>query len=204
MLVKIFNAFEQGDKDITRQFGGLGLGLAITKAMVEAHGGQIIVHSDGKDKGSSFKVVVHALEGSQKKRPKPKVSSNGTLTNAKILLVEDNFDTSKVMKVLLERRGFVVEIANTVAESIEAAKATKFDLVISDIGLPDGSGLDIIKALNAIHPVRSIALSGLGMEDDIRKSLDAGFDMHLVKPVNFDQLHEAVTKLLSTKTAPAA
>lgn len=204
MLAKIFNAFEQGDKDITRQFGGLGLGLAITKAMVEAHGGQIIVQSEGRDKGASFKVVVHALEGAQKKRPKQRVPTNGTLTNAKILLVEDNFDTSKVMKVLLERRGFVVEIANTVAESIEAAKATKFDLVISDIGLPDGSGLDIIKALNAIHPVRSIALSGLGMDDDIRKSLDAGFDMHLVKPVNFDQLLEAVTKLLQTKTAPAA
>ncbi|HET6512902.1 MAG TPA: response regulator [Candidatus Kapabacteria bacterium] len=204
MLKKIFNAFEQGDKDITRQFGGLGLGLAITKAMVEAHGGQIIVDSQGKDKGASFKVVLHALEGASKKRPNQKVPMNGTHANAKILLVEDNFDTSKVMKVLLERRGFTVEIANSVAESIEAARATKFDLVISDIGLPDGSGLDIIKALNAIHPVRSIALSGLGMEDDIRKSLDAGFDMHLVKPVNFEQLHEAVTKLLQSAPATAA
>jgi PAS domain S-box-containing protein len=201
MLAKIFNAFEQGDKDITRQFGGLGLGLAITKAMVEAHGGQIVVNSDGKDKGASFKVVLHALEGTQKKRPRPRSTGNGTRSNARILLVEDNFDTSKVMKVLLERRGFVVEIANSVAEAIEAAKLTAFDLVISDIGLPDGSGLDIIKALNAIRPVRGIALSGLGMEDDIRNSIDAGFDVHLVKPVNFEQLHEAVTKLL--RTAPA-
>lgn len=204
MLAKIFNAFEQGDKDITRQFGGLGLGLAITKAMVEAHGGQILVNSEGKNKGSSFKVVLQVVEESQKQRPNSKAQTNGAITSAKILLVEDNFDTSKVMKVLLERRGFTVEIANTVAESIEAAKGTKFDLVISDIGLPDGSGLDIIKALNVIHPVRSIALSGLGMDDDIRNSLDAGFDMHLVKPVNFEQLLEAVTKLLQTTPATAA
>jgi PAS domain S-box-containing protein len=203
MLAKIFNAFEQGDKDITRQFGGLGLGLAITKAMVEAHGGEIFVDSKGKDKGASFKVVIHALEGPSKKRPKQKVAVNGTPKHAKILLVEDNFDTSKVMKVLLERRGFSVEIANSVAEALESAKGGSFDLLISDIGLPDGSGLDIIKALNAIHPVRSIALSGLGMEDDIRKSLDAGFDIHLVKPINFEQLYEAVTKLLQTAPATA-
>lgn len=203
MLEKIFNAFEQGDKDITRQFGGLGLGLAITKAMVEAHGGEIRVQSDGKDKGASFSVMFHALDSTQKKRPKVTAPTNGHRSGARILLAEDNADTSRVMKVLLERRGYTVTIANSVVEAIEAAKAERFDLLISDIGLPDGSGLDIIKAFNAIHPVRSIALSGLGMDDDIRKSLNAGFDLHIVKPVNFDQLQEAVSKLLSTQPATA-
>lgn len=205
VLGRIFNAFEQGDKDITRQFGGLGLGLAITKALVDAHGGQISAKSDGKDKGSTFEVRLEVAESSGQQN-----NSNGQSTaramhkkGAKILLVEDNSDTSKVMKVLLERRGFTVEIANSVAQAMEAGKTDSFDILISDIGLPDGSGLDIIKALSALRPVRGIALSGLGMEEDIRKSLDAGFDVHLVKPVNFEHLHDAVSKLLSSLPAAA-
>jgi PAS domain S-box-containing protein len=210
MLNKIFNAFEQGDKDITRQFGGLGLGLAITKAMVEAHGGLITVSSDGKDKGATFSVALHTVENSKRRKTlSSKPSSGNGASNghhpkgARILLAEDNLDTSRVMKVLLERRGFDVTIAHSVADAIHAGQSGSFDLLISDIGLPDGSGHEIIKALNALHPVRSIALSGLGMEEDIRKSIDAGFDLHLVKPVNFDQLQEAVTKLLNTQTATA-
>lgn len=204
VLGRIFNAFEQGDKEITRQFGGLGLGLAITKAMVEAHGGHIHAHSDGKDKGAIFTVEL-ATQESAVTRPQHQRTPgrNGRSTKARILLVEDNLDTSKVMQVLLERRGFSVSIASTLAEALEAARKETFDLVISDIGLPDGSGLDLMKAMNAIRPVRGIALSGLGMEDDIKKSLAAGFELHLVKPINFELLNDAVNKILSSESVSA-
>jgi CheY-like chemotaxis protein len=113
-------------------------------------------------------------------------------SDIRILLVDDHLDTALAMRKLLERLGYRISIANTLAEAVTSYQVDPVDLVISDIGLPDGSGLELIRQLNAMRPVTGIALSGFGMEDDVRKSKEAGFYEHLTKPVNFQRLHALI------------
>src|SRR5665213_3046636 len=197
-LESVFNAFDQGGKAITRRFGGLGLGLAISKALVEQHRGRIWAESDGLEKGATFTIEVPParLEKSEllKRNTLADISVNGV---ARILLVEDNNDTSRAMQILFERKGFKVKTANSVESAMELSKTYVADLVISDIGLPDGDGLEVIQRLNAIRPTRGIAISGFGMDEDRRRSLAAGFNAHLVKPINFDELSRIAHKLLA-------
>jgi PAS domain S-box-containing protein len=209
-LARVFNAFDQGDKTITRRFGGLGLGLAISKALVDQHGGMIHAHSEGANLGSTFTIELPTVDPNippkeKKKRKNSNVTpgsiSGGVETpvvqsTGRILLVEDNNDTSQAIQVLLERKGFTVLVAHTVQSAIEIAKTYPCDLVISDIGLPDGTGLEMIRKLNQIRPTRGIAMSGFGMEEDVQRSLSAGFYAHLVKPIRFEQLNEVLQQML--------
>jgi DNA-binding response OmpR family regulator len=114
-----------------------------------------------------------------------------------ILLVEDHDDTAMMMKLLLERKGYQVNVAPNVADALDVASRKGFDLLICDIGLPDGSGIDLINQLNERSPVKGLALSGFGMEDDIKRSIEAGFAEHLIKPVSYQKLREAIQRLLS-------
>jgi len=113
-----------------------------------------------------------------------------------ILLVEDHADTALVMKLLLERKGYHVTTAPSVGAALEVASRENFDLLISDIGLPDGSGIDLIQRLSERRPVKGIALSGFGMEEDVRRSIEAGFAEHLIKPVSYQKLREAIQRIL--------
>lgn len=117
-------------------------------------------------------------------------------SDRRILLVEDNLDTSRVMKKLLERVGYGVETADGVASALRASEREKFDLVISDVGLPDGSGLDLIRQLLAKYPVKAIALSGYDLDEQIRQGQSDGWVEHLVKPVDMQQLEAAIRRLL--------
>jgi CheY-like chemotaxis protein len=112
----------------------------------------------------------------------------------RILLVEDHADTRKVLTKLLGTIGCAVTATGSVREAIEAADRQDFDLLVSDIGLPDGTGLDVMKHVAAHYPLRGIALSGYGQDDDLRRSQEAGFVAHLTKPVNLQALHEAIRK----------
>lgn len=111
-----------------------------------------------------------------------------------ILLVEDHVDTAAAMGRLLNRIGYGVKTATTVAAALDVAERENFDLIISDIGLPDGTGLDLMRQLLQRKPIKGIVLSGYGMEDDLRASQEAGFVEHLIKPVNFDQLQQAIRR----------
>ena len=111
-------------------------------------------------------------------------------------MVDDHQDTCLGMKMLLERRGYRITLAHTADQAIEKAQAEKFDLLISDIGLPDRSGYELMKELRAKNALRGIALSGFGMENDINQARAAGFSEHLTKPINFDRLDEAIRNLL--------
>src|SRR5690606_29900855 len=113
----------------------------------------------------------------------------------RILLVEDHQDTLQIMCRLLRRLGYTVEAASSKQAAIEAARASEPDLLISDIGLPDGSGLDLMRELKSIRPLRGIALSGFGREADIARSREAGFCNHLVKPINFHELEEMIQQV---------
>lgn len=200
---RVFDAFEQGGAEITRQFGGLGLGLNISKALVEAHGGKIGVHSDGLGRGARFAVELPvraaAPDGAgadpQIHPPDARVEGQQVSLKPRILLVEDHPDTAAMMAKILRRLGHHVTTADGVASALQVAASERFDVVVSDIGLPDGSGLDLMRQLLARHPVKGIALSGFGMEQDILRSRDAGFLEHLVKPIDIEQLKKTLQKI---------
>ena len=114
-----------------------------------------------------------------------------------LLVVEDDEATLRILTRLLRRRGHTVVSATSLATALEVAANEEFDLVISDIGLPDGSGIELMRTLQSVKPIRGIAVSGFGMEEDVRRSREAGFAEHLTKPISFKQLHEAVQRLIS-------
>jgi signal transduction histidine kinase len=193
---RIFDAFEQGGRAMTRQFGGLGLGLAIVKRLVELHHGKISVYSEGRNRGAKFRVelplcsaeLAEDAQGSAQSAPG---------RSRRILLVEDNGDTAQTMKMLLSECGYVVETAGDVRQALKAVESASFDLLLSDLGLPDGSGIDLMQELRRRgNALKGIALSGYGQEQDIRRSKDAGFSAHLVKPADADALIETIAALV--------
>jgi len=206
MLPTIFNAFEQGSQGVTRLFGGLGLGLSICRGLVDLHGGKLTATSAGQGQGATFTVVLPISLEAEAARPREGGSwADGTasLKGGRLLLVEDHVDTAVVMTKLLRSYGYDVRTADTVAAAQRAVDAEHFDLLLCDIGLPDGSGLDLMRQLTARHPIKGIALSGFGTEDDVSRSKAAGFQEHLVKPVDIDQLERALDRMLAAP-GPAA
>jgi CheY-like chemotaxis protein len=197
MLPRIFDAFEQGE-GITRQFGGLGLGLAISKALVELHGGSISVHSDGHGKGATFVVEIPARREAEEAIPMrpPQESGAKDAGNLRLLVVEDHADTARTLSRILRAAGFSVIAADNVENALKLAATAEFDLMLSDIGLPDGTGYDLLREVRKHRPVQAIAMSGFGMEEDLRKSREAGFAEHLVKPVNIPELIEAIRRIV--------
>jgi signal transduction histidine kinase/CheY-like chemotaxis protein len=203
---KIFNAFEQGQTSITRRFGGLGLGLAISRAMVDAHRGKIRVESPGKDKGAIFIVqlktvpapvsAANGADGEQTDREKKRTPSR----KYRLLLVDDHVDTCTGMKLMLERRGYDISVAHSADQAAEKVRLEHFDLLISDIGLPDRTGYELMSELHKSKGLPGIALSGFGMEADVTKARNAGFSEHLTKPINFERLEEAIHRLLESKS----
>jgi PAS domain S-box-containing protein len=192
----IFDAFEQGDPAITQQFGGLGLGLSIAKAIVDRHGGVIRAASDGPGCGSCFTVTLPLLpsvehDPGQADSPLDEYP----VARVRVLFVEDHADTARALTKLLERSGYEVEWADCVASALELAVSRPFDVVVSDLGLPDGTGYDLMRTLKQRYDTRGIALSGFGMEGDIQRGREAGFDEHLVKPVDVATLDQAIRRV---------
>jgi PAS domain S-box-containing protein len=186
-LPHIFNAFEQGDIAGQHRYGGLGLGLAISRAIVEVHGGTIHAESEGPGRGAIFTVALATVDAPLVP-PRASVPHSARPRVLRLLIVEDHEATRTVLSRLLTRRGHSVTTASTAREALTAFAAERFDAVISDLGLPDGSGLELMREIQRQRPVPAIALSGYGMEEDIRQTREAGFFAHLVKPVNLDQL----------------
>jgi PAS domain S-box-containing protein len=198
VLPRIFDSFEQGERTITRRFGGLGLGLAISKAIVELHGGTLLAASDGPGRGALFTVELPAGVGTAEIAP---VAAPGEAAEIPlhILLVEDHLDTALAMAELLCATGHRVTTAASVGQGLALAAAAQesgngsgIDLVVSDLGLPDGHGNDLMRELKRRYGLPGIALSGYGMEEDIQQSREAGFDRHLTKPVGIRALEAAI------------
>src|SRR6185295_13406672 len=167
----IFDPFEQGNRSFEHRVGGLGLGLAISKSLAQAHGGTLTAQSDGTNRGSTFTLLMQALPHGEVAT----VASNAVTDSAhqalKILLVDDHLDTCAALEKLLARRGHLVAVSHDVRSAMEAALRNKFDLLISDIALPDGTGMDLMRQLRAIAEVPGIAISGFGNNGDIERSL---------------------------------
>jgi len=201
ILPTIWDPFQQGETTITRRFGGLGLGLAICKGIVEAHGGTLEAESAGRDRGTTFRVVLKAL-------PEPTAEGPGEAAGGgpegatpqpaalRVLVVEDEPATLRLMARLLRGLGHAVTTATTIAAAYAAFEAGEFDLLVSDIGLPDGTGLDLMRRVVALRGrVTAIALTGYGMEDDVRRSHEAGFAAHMTKPIDFTRLAAMIRRV---------
>jgi signal transduction histidine kinase len=197
-LPKIFYAFEQGGRS---QFGGLGLGLAISKALVEAHQGSIIAESDGTGRGSRFTALFPTCSRNSVSESVSQPPSTSKRRSVRLLLVEDHEDTNRSLTRMLRRRGYEVHPAYDVRSALDLAASKEFDVLVSDIGLPDGSGTDLFQRLRAQRQIFGIALSGYGMEEDIRRSQRVGFSHHLVKPVDLNKLDSLIQEVpLASRT----
>lgn len=193
-LPHIFRAFEQGDVSGQHRYGGLGLGLAISQAIAEAHGGSIRAQSEGAGRGATFIVSLATTDEAvvAAKTPNQPQEAERSL---QLLIVDDHEATRTVLSRLLSRGGHRVALAASMQEALTLFGTEYFDVVISDLGLPDGSGLDLIRELQRQRPVAGIALSGYGTEEDLRQTKAAGFFAHLIKPVNIEHLRQLLWQL---------
>jgi CheY-like chemotaxis protein/anti-sigma regulatory factor (Ser/Thr protein kinase) len=209
-LARVFDAFAQGDHAEAggaHRFGGLGLGLTITKQLVLLHNGRIRASSPGRGAGSTFLVDLPLIKtptaavgesAPAGRGEQPPVVSTRREPRRKLLLVEDHEATRQTLARLLDRRGYDVISAGTLAEARAAVAEQPFEILVSDLGLPDGSGHTLMAELQARQPgaIRGIALSGYGMEEDVARSRDAGFAEHLIKPVEIQVLEQALRRLV--------
>jgi signal transduction histidine kinase len=191
---RLFEAFEQGPQAAERN-GGLGLGLAICKGILELHGGTISATSRGSGLGARFVIEIDTVEALPTRAPARMAPRPGPdEPRPRILLVEDDEDTAEVLEELLQEAGYDVRSARS-AKAALAFDIDTIDLLISDIGLPDISGLELMRTMKISRPVRGVALSGYGTEADVQASREAGFSAHLTKPVEFDRLLETIYRV---------
>ena len=190
----LFTAFDQGDSSLARQFGGLGLGLAISKHLIDLHDGAITVESRGRSYGATFRVTLDAVADTVSDE-QPVQTPQKAAKALRILLVEDHGDTRRTLSRLLTHFGHDISVADCTESAKEIVNTKEFDVILSDIGLPDGSGYDVITHAKQKQPLKGVALTGFGMDEDIRKSKEAGFDFHLTKPVDFAELRTVLGQL---------
>ncbi len=193
---RIFEPFEQGEGHITRQFGGLGLGLTISRGIVERHGGKIQAYSDGDECGSTFivELPLRDVEAEAPESPSEPIAPPRTGT-LRLLLVEDHTDTADILARLLRADGYHVQTAHSATTALQLASVASFDLLLSDVGLPDATGYELMQQLKSSCGIKGIAMTGYGMEDDLKKGREAGFSEHLVKPIDVARLQEAIRRV---------
>jgi signal transduction histidine kinase len=195
ILLKLFTAFEQGKQETTREFGGLGLGLVIAKALATYHGGTLEVFSEGVGRGATFTVTLPCVEEQEilEVTESAELLMKTISVPLRVMVVEDNPVSLLVLTRLIQKLGHSVGSAATVQAARALAESGNFDILLCDLGLPDGSGLDVIKFTKLRHPsIRSVAVTGFGREEDIQRSYEAGFDQHLIKPITLAQLQSVL------------
>jgi PAS domain S-box-containing protein len=205
-LSHLFRPFERAEANVTGyQPGGLGLGLTISQSLMKAQGGSIEADSSGPELGATFVVRIPALDRNTalEKQGKDEAGRN-THPPLAILLVEDHEDSAMVIGRIVSNMGHKVSTARNVADALAKLRAAKFDLVLSDIGLPDGTGIELLKQARAFTKTPMIALSGYGMEDDLQRYREAGFLHQLTKPIHFEQLEKMLREFAETTTSQAS
>jgi PAS domain S-box-containing protein len=189
-MPRLFQAFERGYAATFSHARGLGLGLALARSIVEAHNGRIKASSKGRGKGCTFAIMLKTVRPTEVVKSRS-LSENQTTRCLKILLAEDNAATLDVTARVLRQKGHDVTVATCLRRALEAADKC-FDVVVSDIDLGDGSGLELIRHIRARSKIPGIAISGYATEEDVRQSLQAGFSIHLAKPITLETLEKAI------------
>jgi len=206
MLPRIFEPFTQADTTLDRSKGGLGLGLALVKGLVEMHGGTVSVESEGVGKGAEFTVRL-PLESGVAPTAERTGGARQNGSARRVLVIEDNVDAADSLREVLELEGHTVEVAYSGADGIETARAFRPEVVLCDIGLPGMDGYEVTKAMRADEALRStflVALSGYALSEDLAKAKEAGFDRHLAKPPSLEKLTEILASAPSIgSTSPS-
>jgi PAS domain S-box-containing protein len=198
ILERIFEPFTQSDHSIDRSRGGLGLGLALVKGLVELHGGDVLAESAGRGCGSEFTVRLPLIGNYTSPEPNLNALEKPSTPSRRILIIEDNTAAARTMQMLLELTGHTVKIANTGPQGIEAAEQFHPGIVLCDIGLPGLDGYAVARQLRKQTELKGmylIAISGYGQQADQQRAHDAGFDLHMTKPINADHLNEILRAL---------
>ena len=200
-LPAIFDRFSQADSSTTRKHGGLGLGLAIVKHIVELHGGTVMAHSEGLSRGATFmfQLPIPALRPSVTKQESVKA---GNLQGVKVLVVEDEQDTRDVIGEALRQYGASVRLASSAAEALRTILQDRPDILVSDIGMPEMDGYELLKRIRSEYPpefqtVPAVALTAYAGPEDKQKSLNAGYQAHIGKPVSVGDLVNAIASILN-------
>ena len=193
-MPRIFTAFAQGSEAAGPRFGGLGLGLSITALLVREHRGRIWAESAGRDQGATFHLEFPLATAPAPDQPATPVTPPAAEGSLRILLVEDHEDTRAILQRLMTRWGHKITTAASVAQAVDAIAGGDCDLLLSDVGLPDGSGYDVIAALRKKSDVPAVAMSGYGMEADLARTHAAGFAEHIVKPISSERLRELLAR----------
>lgn len=191
-LPRIFGAFEQADQSMSRQFGGLGIGLTICKAIVDLHGGSIHAESAGPDQGARFHVELPVAREIETMTVRITEKLERKADSIRVLLVDDHEDTRRVLSRLLQSLGYQLATAGSATAALNYVLANEVDVLVSDIGLPDASGHELVRQVKKIRNLPAVAISGYGSATDIQNSRDAGFFAHLTKPLDFDLLHATI------------
>jgi PAS domain S-box-containing protein len=209
-LPYVFDRFRQADQSTTRMHGGLGLGLAIVRHLVDLHGGSAQVNSAGAGKGSTFSISMplHGVSPSQEPEVKQELEYRASLTGneelwldgLRVLVVDDDDDAREMMGMVLTKRGAAVALAASAQVALETLRKDKFDVLISDIGMPDEDGYSLIKKIRALPPaeggeIPAAALTAYARDEDRVKALLAGFQIHVPKPVSLAELTAVAARL---------
>jgi signal transduction histidine kinase/ActR/RegA family two-component response regulator len=200
VLPHVFEVFSQAEQSLDRSLGGVGVGLAVVKGLIDLHGGEVTARSEGEGKGAEFilslpltsRVPVHGAEPSATAET---LETPASLEGRRILVVEDNLDAAMTMRDFLELSGHEVELASSGADGVEAARLFHPEVVLCDIGLPGMDGFEVAVELRrdpSTADAQLIAITGYGREEDRRRSKAAGFDLHLTKPVDPAQLRQVL------------
>jgi two-component system CheB/CheR fusion protein len=191
MLAGVFEMFTQVDRTLERSQGGLGIGLTLVRRLVDLHDGSIEVRSDGPGRGSEFTVRLPLVQAARDVLPAGDGPRAKALSGCRVLVVDDNRDSAETLGMLLTIKGNEVRTAHDGVEAVEVAGAYRPELVLLDIGLPKLNGYDVARRIRQQpwgRAVTLVALTGWGQDEDRRRSMEAGFDHHVVKPVDFDAL----------------
>jgi len=211
MLPNLFQLFRRADDSLARSEGGLGIGLALARGLIEMHGGRIEAFSDGPGKGSEFVIRLPRANGAvetpeAQPRQAPLPCEQREDRQLKVLVVDDSVDSAESMAIILEMSGHSVRKAHNGPDALRAASEYRPDVVLMDIGMPGMSGHEVAQKLRetpAMREVVLIAMTGYGRQVDREQSRAAGFDHHLVKPLDFDKLNEVlIASTASRRRAP--
>ena len=194
-MSKLFIPFEQANSSRSPRYGGLGLGMAISSALVQLLKGELRVESRGLGRGSTFTVRFPTID-SAPERWEPDDRLGNPKETVRILLVEDHADTARALSRLLQNRGFQINNVGSVTAALDCVAKGEFDLLLCDLGLPDGTGMDVVQMMRTTRDTPAIALTGFGMQQDVDRARQAGFDAHLTKPVNLQKLESTIWELL--------